>query len=80
MIMCNCQRMSDFDSCQFIFLRMAYLAERLMSICARSNILHLTSAYMKCTGGRVGVRYVIAKCSLIDYQIFLPRCSAIKTN
>ena len=32
----TCQRMPDFDSCQVIFIRMAYITDRLVSICARS--------------------------------------------
>ena len=28
----NCQWMSDFDSCQFILIRMAYITDRLVSI------------------------------------------------
>ena len=34
----NCQRMFDFDSFQFILIRMAYITDRLVSICARSNV------------------------------------------
>ena len=31
-------RMPDFDSCQFIFIRMAYITDRIVSICARSYV------------------------------------------
>ena len=34
----SCQRMSDFDSCQFTLIRMAYINDRLVSICSRYNV------------------------------------------
>ena len=33
-----CQRMPDFDSCQFIFIWMAYITYWVMPICARFNV------------------------------------------
>ena len=45
MIYDNCQQMPDFDSCQFILIRTAYIADRLVSICARSNATFDISLY-----------------------------------
>ena len=48
-----CQRMSDFDSCQFILIRMAYK----VLISPRSNVTFDISLHEVCV--RVGVRYVM---------------------
>ena len=56
--------MSDFHSCQFILIRRAYIADRLVSICARSNVtfeISLHEVYV-----RARVRYAITKFSRID--------------
>ena len=42
----NCQRMSDFDTCQSILIRMVYITDRLVSIFEQDLMWHLTSAYM----------------------------------
>ena len=52
--------MSDFDSCQFIVIRMAYK----VSISARSDVTFDISLHEVCV--RVGVRYVITKFSPMD--------------
>ena len=51
----NCQRMSDFDSCPFILIRMAYIVGRLVSICASSDVtfgISLHEVYVWAAGGR----------------------------
>ena len=50
----NCQRMSDFDSCQFICIRMSYITGTLASICARSNGTFDIGLHVVCVraGGR----------------------------
>ena len=48
-----CHRMSDFDSCQFILIRMAYK----VLISPRSNVTFDISLHEVCV--RVGVRYVM---------------------
>ena len=48
-----CQRMSDFDSCQFILIQMAYK----VLISPRSNVTFDISLHEVCV--RVGVRYVM---------------------
>ena len=56
--------MSDFDSCQFILIRRANIADRLVSICARSNVtleISLHEVYV-----RARVRYAITKFSRMD--------------
>ena len=53
-----CQQMSDFDSCQFIIIRMAYK----VLISPRCDIWHQLT-WSVCT---VGVRYVITKFSRMD--------------
>ena len=55
-----CQRMSDFDICQFILIRMAYK----VLISPRSNVTFDISLHEVCV--RVGVRYVITKFSRMD--------------
>ena len=40
-----CQRMSDFDSCQFILIWMADITDRLGSTSEQDLMWHLTSAY-----------------------------------
>ena len=52
--------MSDFDSCQFILIRMAYK----VLISPRSNVTFDISLHEVCV--RVGVRYVITKFSRMD--------------
>ena len=56
--------MSDFDSCQFILIRRAYIADRLVSICARSNVTFEVSLHEVYVRARV--RYAITKFSRID--------------
>ena len=59
--------MSDFESCQFILIQMAYVTDRLVSIIEQDLMGHLTSAYMWWVYGRSAfVRYVITKFSRID--------------
>ena len=56
--------MSDFDSCQFILIRRAYIADRPVLICARSNVtfeISLHEVYV-----RARVRYAITKFSRMD--------------
>ena len=55
-----CQRMSDFDICQFILIRMAYK----VLISPRSNVTFNISVHKVCV--RVGVRYVITKFFRMD--------------
>ena len=44
------QRMSEFDSCQFIFIqRTAYITDRLVPICARSNVTFDIGLHVVCT-------------------------------
>ena len=52
--------MSDFDSCQFILIRMAYK----VIISPRSNVTYDFSLHEACV--RVSVRYVITKFSQMD--------------
>ena len=63
MIYVNCQRMPDFDSCQFILIQMAYIADRLGTICARSNATFDISLYEVYVGSAFGL-------SLRHNQIF----------
>ena len=59
--------MSDFDSCQFILIRMAYVTDRPVSIFEKDVMWHLTSAYMQWVYGRSAfVRYVMTKFSRMD--------------
>ena len=46
----GCQRMPNFDSCQFIFVRMAYITDRVVSIFVQDLLWHLTSAYGRSFG------------------------------
>ena len=55
-----CHRMSDFDSCQFILIRMAYK----VLISPRSNVTFDISLHEVCV--RVGVRYVMTKFSRMN--------------
>ena len=52
--------MSDFDSCQFILIRMAYK----VLISPRSNVTFDISLHAVCV--RVGVRYVMTKFSRMN--------------
>ena len=52
--------MSDFDSCQFILIRMAYK----VLISRRSNVTFDFSLHEACV--RLGVRYIITKFSRMD--------------
>ena len=52
--------MSDFDSCQFILIRMAYK----LLISSTSNVTFDISLHEVCV--RVGVRYVITKFSRMN--------------
>ena len=61
--------MSDFDSCQFILMRMACIADRLVSICARYIVTFNISLHQVYV--RASVRYVITKFSRMD-RISLP--------
>ena len=62
----NCQRMSDFDSCQSNRTHTDGLQNWKASQVVQDLLWHLTSAYMKCVYGWTGVRYVITKFSRID--------------
>ena len=56
--------MSDFNSCQFILIRMAHITDRQVSIWARCNVtldVSLHEVYV-----RAAVRYVITKFSWMD--------------
>ena len=46
-----CQQMPDFDSCQFIFIRMAYIMTGYCQF-VQDLMWHLTSAYIWCTYGQ----------------------------
>ena len=46
----GCQRMPNFDSCQFIFVQMAYITDRVVSIFVQDLLWHLTSAYGRSFG------------------------------
>ena len=76
----NCQRVSDFDSCQFILIRMAYVTDRPVSIFEQAVMWHLTSGYMQWVyGGRRS--YATSWQNFLGwivYQIFL-WCSAACT-
>ena len=53
--------MPDLNSCQFFLIRMAYIADRVVSIRARSNVtfdIRLHKVYVQ-----AGVRYVMTKFS-----------------
>ena len=53
--------MPDLNSCQFVLIRMAYIADRVVSIRARSNVtfdISLHKVYVQ-----AGVRYVMTKFS-----------------
>ena len=66
----NCQRMSDFDSCQSNRTHTDGLHNWKASQVVQDLLWHLTSAYMNCVYGwvygRACVRYVITKFSRMD--------------
>ena len=62
----NCQRMSDFDSCQSNRTHTDGLHNWKASQIVQDLLWHLTSAYMKCVYGWAGVHYVITKFSRMD--------------
>ena len=62
----NCQRMSDFDSCQSNRTHRDGLHNWKASQVVQDLLWHLTSAYMRCVYGWAGVRYVITKFSRMD--------------
>ena len=62
----NCQRMSDFDSCQSNRTHTDGLHNWKASQVVQDLLWHLTSAYMKCVYGWADVRYVITKFSRMD--------------
>ena len=63
----NCQRMSDFDSCQSNRTHTDGLQNWKASQVVQDLFWHLTSAYLKCVyRGAGGVRYVITKFSRMD--------------
>ena len=62
----NCQRMSDFDSCQSNRTHTGGLHKWKASQVVQDLLWHLTSAYMKCVYGWAYAFYVITKFSRID--------------
>ena len=62
----NCQRMSDFDSCQSNRTHTDGLHNWKASQVVQDLLWHLTLAYMRCVYGWAGVRYVMTKFSRMD--------------
>ena len=72
------QGMSDFDTCQFILIRIVYTTDRLVSIFVQDLMWHMTSAYMYWVYGRSAfVRYVITK---LFTKFSYPSCSTARAS
>ena len=72
--------MSDFYSCPFILIRMAYIVGRLVSICASSNVtfgISLHEVYVWVAGGRTLRRNKLSRMDSLPN--FLTRGAALRS-